>query len=226
MSKLGALLLLAGCVFCAVSRTHAASAGSPLSSTRAAWGTLRGSVTLGHAPATASSADDLRNAVVYLEHVAPEGETTNLPLLPARMIQEGPHLHPRVLPVVRGTSVEFPSRDLSAHDIVPLPKSAAFDLGRPVRNGAKTLRFDTPGVVKVLCRIHSDLRGLVVVLDNPFYAQPGDGGRFVIDGIPPGAYRVVVWHERARLAAKPVRIEAGKASDLSFELSLTGQNGG
>jgi len=41
-----------------------------------------------------------------------------------------------------------------------------------------------------------------------------------------GCVRVILWHERARLAAKPARIEPGQASNLSFRLSLTGQNGG
>jgi len=43
----------------------------------------------------------------------------------------------------------------------------------------------------------------------------------VIDGIPPGQYRVVAWHERARRAAKPIVIEPGKASVLNFEIPLT-----
>ena len=226
MAKVGAFLLAAGCVLHAGSPAYAAEAGGDLSSTKAGWGTLKGSVTLGHPPATPSSADDLRNSVIYLEHVESGSEARTAPLLPARMTQEGARLHPRVLPIVKGRSVEFANRDQLSHDVVPLPKSAAFDLGRPGKNGSKTLKFETPGIVKLICRIHSDMSGVIVVLDNPFYAQPGDDGRFVIDGIPPGQYRVVVWQERARLAAKPVRIEPGKASILNFALSLTGQSGG
>jgi len=65
------------------------------------------------------------------------------------------------------------------------------------------------------------MSGVIVVLDNGFYAQPNAAGRFVIDGIPPGDYRVVAWHERARMAAKPVRIEAGRAAALDFDIPLT-----
>jgi len=226
MAKVGAFLLVAGCVLHAGSPADAASAGVSLSSTKAAWGTLKGSVTLGHPPATPSSTDDLRNAVIYLENVESGSEPTTPPLLPARMTQEGSHLHPRVLPIVKGTSVEFSNRDPVFHDVISLPSAAALDLGRPGKNGSKTLKFESPGIVKLVCRIHSDMSGAIVVLDNPYYAQPGYDGRFIIDGIPPGEYRVVVWQERARLAAKPVRIEPGKTSILNFELSLTGQRGG
>jgi len=226
MAKVRALLVTAGCVIYAGSALFSAAGATELSSTRAAWGTLKGSVTLGHAPANASAVDDLRNAVVYLEHVDSSAEPAATLLLPARMTQEGQRLHPRVQPVVKGSSVEFVNRNQVFHDVVSLPKSASLDLGRPAKNGSKTLKFETPGVFKVVCRVHSDMSGVIVVLQNPFYAQPGYDGRFIIDGIPPGDYRVVVWHERARLVAKPMHIDAGKASILNFDLSLTGPAGG
>jgi hypothetical protein len=65
------------------------------------------------------------------------------------------------------------------------------------------------------------MSGVIVVLDNPFYASPASDGQYMIEGIPPGEYRVVAWHERARVAARTVRIEAGKDAVLDFEIPLT-----
>ena len=167
--------------------------------------------------------NELHNVVVYLEHVDAEvdSEAGSLPLVPARMEQERLAFVPHVLPVVKGTEVEFPNRDLLFHNVFSLSKAASFDLGRFPKNDSKSLRFDTPGVVKVFCHIHSDMSGVIVVLDNPFFASPGSDGQFVIDGIPPGEYRVIAWHERARMAAKKVRIEAGQDSVVDFEIPLT-----
>jgi hypothetical protein len=137
------------------------------------------------------------------------------------MEQEGLTFKPHVLPVVKGTVVEFPNRDMLFHNVFSLSKTASFDLGRFPQHASKSLRFDTPGIVKVFCHIHSDMSGVIVVLDNPFYASPGADGRFVIEGVPPGEYRVVAWHERARMAAKAIRIEAGKSTVLDFEIPLT-----
>ena len=234
------VLLAAGAVLLGGTASFPASVDEPLP-VGASVGSLRGSVTLGrqvaahrmkfslYADATRagrgseppSMMDELQNVVVYLEHVQPGAETPARQRGPARMEQEGLSFKPHVLTVVKGTEVEFPNRDMLFHNVFSLSKHASFDLGRFAQNASKSLRFTTPGIVKVFCHIHSDMSGVIVVLDNSFYASPGSDGQFVIDGIPPGEYRVVAWHERARMAAKKIRIEAGKASVLDFEIPLT-----
>jgi plastocyanin len=204
-------------------------------------GTLRGSVTLGrelsahrmrfslyadphHAGVRSnppSLTEELQNVVVYLEHVPGGPAAPDRRRDPARMEQEGLSFKPHVLAVVKGTEVEFPNRDMLFHNVFSLSKNASFDLGRFAQNASKSVRFTTPGIVKVFCHIHSDMSGVIVVLDNPFYASPGADGQFVIDGIPPGEYRVIAWHERARMAAKTIRIEAGGDSVLDFVIPLT-----
>ena len=171
--------------------------------------------------------DELENVVVYLER-APEGATSpTAPRGPFRMEQEGLAFKPHVLAIEKGTEIEFPNRDMLFHNVFSLSKPATFDLGRFPPSASKSLTFDKPGIVKVFCHIHSDMSGVIVVLDNPFFASPGRDGRFVIEGIPPGEYRVVAWHERAHVSSKRVRIENGKASVLDFEIPLTeDENGG
>jgi len=242
MGKFSTLVLI-GCVVGGASAAHAASVDDAGSPAKALTGTLTGSVTLGSKlaaqrmrfslypdpnrggdpSALPAPSAELHNVVVYLEHVDfdPDSAGAAPPRSPARMEQERLEFVPHVLPVVKGTEVEFPNRDLLFHNVFSLSKAASFDLGRFPKNGSKSLRFDTPGIVKVFCHIHSDMSGVIVVLENPFYAQPGTDGRFVIDGIPPGAYRVVAWHERARRAAKNIVIEAGKVTVLNFEIPLT-----
>ena len=211
-----------------------------------AGGTLRGSVTLGrhlaahrmkfslYADATRvarpdppTMEDELENVVVYLER-APQGATSpTAPRGPFRMEQEGLAFKPHVLAIEKGAEVEFPNRDMLFHNVFSLSRPATFDLGRFPQSASKSLTFTKPGIIKVFCHIHSDMSGVIMVLDNPFFASPGRDGRFVIDGIPPGEYRVVAWHERAHMSVKRVRIEAGKASDLSFEIPLSeDENGG
>lgn len=209
-------------------------------------GTLRGSVTLGRhlathrmkfslyadanrvaRPAPPTMEDELENVVVYLER-APEGATSpTAPRGPFRMQQEGLAFKPHVLAIEKGAEVEFPNRDMLFHNVFSLSRPATFDLGRFPQGSSKSRAFTKPGIVKVFCHIHSDMSGVIMVLDNPFFASPGRDGRFAIDGIPPGEYRVVAWHERAQMSAKRVRIEAGKAAELSFEIPLTeDENGG
>lgn len=231
-TKRGIVLALAALALCASPMLPAADSDT---------GSVRGSVTLsrklmghrmrfslypdanrtGNGVAPRSDDDELGNVVVYLEQApdgtAPPGATTG----PVRMEQEGMTFKPHVLPIVKGTTVEFPNRDMLFHNVFSLSKAATFDLGRYPRDGSKSLRFMRPGIVQVFCHIHSDMSGVIVVLDNPFFATPDRDGRFSIEGIPPGDYRVIAWHERARLSSKAIRIEAGRETFLDFQIPLT-----
>jgi plastocyanin len=217
----GAVLLAASAAFPASSLHGTVTLGRQLSAHRMKFSLYADARRPGAGSAPLSMTDELQNVVVYLEHVREGAVAPDRPRIPARMEQEGLTFKPHVLAVVKGTEVEFPNRDMLFHNVFSLSKAASFDLGRFAQNASKSLRFTKPGIVKVFCHIHSDMSGVIVVLDNPFFASPGSDGQYVIEGIPPGDYRVIAWHERARMAAKTIRIEAGKDSELDFEIPLT-----
>ena len=58
-----------------------------------------------------------------------------------------------------------------------------------------TTRLGQPGVVKVLCDVHTHMTVWIVVHDSPYFAVTDDQGHFKIDGIPPWEYWVTMWHE-------------------------------
>jgi plastocyanin len=58
-----------------------------------------------------------------------------------------------------------------------------------------TPRLKQAGVVRVLCDVHTHMSAWIVVHDSPYFAVTDDQGNFKIDGIPPGEYRVTMWHE-------------------------------
>ena len=169
--------------------------------------------------------DEFRNVVVYVESVptleaAARAAATNPPRGLA-IRQDGLAFVPHVLPVLRGTTVDFPNTDPVFHNVFSLARAATFDLGRYPRGDARSVRFDTPGIVKVFCHIHSDMSAVVLVLDNPYFVAPDAAGRFRLDGLPPGEYKVVAWHERARPSRHTVRIEPGRATTVTFDIPLS-----
>ena len=44
------------------------------------------------------------------------------------------------------------------------------------------------------CGFHAYMESWAMAVNNPYYAVTDADGKFVIDGIPPGAYQLVVWH--------------------------------
>jgi len=158
-----------------------------------------------------AEANALASVVVYLEGLPRSAHASSHGAAPsaARMEQKGERFTPRVLPVVAGTSVAFPNTDPIFHNVFSLSGAKAFDLGRYPRGESRSVRFDKPGVVQVFCHIHSDMRAVVLVLDSPAFAVPGDDGRYALDGVPPGEYVLVAWHERAQPIRRKVRVTAG-----------------
>ena len=163
--------------------------------------------------------NELVNVVVYLDSVPvaselpPPSGTPTLEQLNERFV-------PHVLPVLKGATVEFPNRDPVFHNVFSLSSTRTFDLGRFPRGESKSIRFPKAGLVQVFCHIHSDMNAVIMVLDNPLFAVPNLQGHYVIEGVPPGEYRVVAWHERIKPITERVRVTAGQTATLDFTIPL------
>jgi len=173
-----------------------------------------------------SPPEELKNVVIYLDRM-PQGAATDAAATAHPVMkQAGLTFVPHILPVLKGAAVEFPNEDPIFHNVFSLSKAASFDLGRYPRGTSKSVRFAEPGIVKVFCHIHSDMSAVILVLDNPFFSVPDQQGRFQIEGIPPGEYQAIGWHERARPQILKVSIEPGQSSVLHFRIPLTESSDG
>jgi len=165
--------------------------------------------------------DERRNIVVYLERVdGGDGAAAVPPAAHALMPQRGERFVPHVLPVMRGTVVDFPNDDPIFHNVFSLSSTRDFDLGRYPRGSSRSVTFSKPGAVQVYCHIHSDMSAVVLVLDNGFFVQPDADGRFTLRGVPPGDYTIVGWHERIHPVRHPIHVAAGQTSPVDFNIPL------
>jgi hypothetical protein len=117
-----------------------------------------------------------------------------------------------------------------------LGKPTVFNLALPNRDQMIdiTRRLTRPGVVRVLCDAHPHMFAWLVVHDSPYVAVTDDKGAFRIADVPPGTYRVTMWHEgfrprgvdkdgrplydEPRTVSKDVTIAPRGAATIEFEL--------
>ena len=131
-------------------------------------------------------------AVVYIEGVVPG--STPAPVRQSEMAQQDTAFQPPILIVPIGTTVRFPNQDKFFHNVFSYSKAKRFDLGRYPKGEAKSVTFDKAGGVAVFCEIHKWMRGAILVVENPYFAIVAKDGTFSIPNVPPGRYKVAVWH--------------------------------
>jgi plastocyanin len=126
---------------------------------------------------------------------------------------------PHVLAVPVGTTVQFRNDDRIYHNVFSIAKPNEFDAGIRATGATYTKTFSHPGVVELLCNIHSTMNAYVLVVDSPLYAKAQASGAFVVHGVPPGKYELSAWHEAAStITRKPITVGAEGARDLAVSV--------
>jgi plastocyanin len=99
-----------------------------------------------------------------------------------------------------GERVRVKNSDPILHSTHFFAKPGGFNLALPNKEQTIdiTRRITKPGVMRVLCDAHPHMFAWMVVHDSPYLAVTDERGAFRIDAIPPGTYKVTMWHEGYR----------------------------
>jgi plastocyanin len=161
---------------------------------------------------------DRHLTVVYLDE-APGGAFETRPDGRARITQRNETFVPHALAIRAGTTVDFPNEDETYHNVFSLSKARRFDLGRYEAGKSKPVRFDTPGIVRVFCDIHSHMSAFVLVFNHAFFDSADATGRYDITGVPAGRYTVSAWNDGLVRESRGVTVpEGGGTVELDFVL--------
>ena len=146
-------------------------------------------------------------AVVYLEGSFPKAGAAVM----KKMEQKDLTFLPLLLPVQVGTKVEFPNLDDTYHNIFSYSPAKRFDLGRyrPDERPIPSQIFDVPGLVTLRCDIHEHMRGLILVLETPYFVKTETDGRFRLTGLPAGHHLLKVWLDSRTTLERAVELKAG-----------------
>ena len=156
-------------------------------------------------------------SVVYVDTIA--GKTFPAPKERPVMDQKGLLFSPHVLAVQQGTTVEFLNSDNVQHNVfwssIANDKKAGHNLGTWPKGERRPFTFDKPGAVPLLCNVHPEMGGFIIVSPTSYFAETDDAGSYTIKGVPDGSYNLVVWHEGAKNQTKPVTVSGDTKADFT-----------
>jgi plastocyanin len=157
-------------------------------------------------------------SVVYVEAIA--GKTFPAPTDKPVIDQKGLMFTPHIVAVAQGTTVEFLNSDTVAHNVfwisVSGNKKLGHNLGTWPKGEKRAFKFDNPGAIPLLCNVHPEMSGYVVVSPTPYFVVTDKSGSYKIDNVPDGSYTVTAWHEGAKNSSKPVTVAGEGKADFTL----------
>jgi plastocyanin len=165
----------------------------------------------------------MHDFVVYISGAV--GDKAQPPLKPAQVVtksvkQKGAMFDPHVLPVLVGTTVEWPNDDEILHNVFSYSEIKQFDLGLYKSPQIERVTFDKVGRVDVFCSIHARMNCIVLVLENPYFAATNEKGRYSIRNVPAGTYKLKAWHERLPSQTQEITVPETGEVKIDFTLGI------
>ncbi len=153
--------------------------------------------------------DGIANVVVMIEV---KGAEVVVPEAPIVLDQRGCRFEPHVVAIPAGATVEFLNSDKVSHNVHLYPgKNDPFN--GTVGAGSKAERvLEKEDKIRVKCDIHPWMESWVLVTETPYMAVTAADGSFSIPDLPPGEYKVEMWHEKLGKADTELTVAADGSS--------------
>lgn len=176
----------------------------------------------------------LRNAVVYLKAVT-MGKDFILPAAPPMLTQERCDFKPHVQVVAPLSSIKILNTDSILHSVhafqfpfgskfviypnsISYPAHTIFNIAMVAQRKESYQQLNGPGIVKFVCDAgHYWMTAYAVVMSHPYFAKVEDDGSYSLDGVPPGKYTVVSWHEYFGTQEKEIVVKENQPTVADFQ---------
>jgi len=151
------------------------------------------------------------NIVVYVDAIP--GKKFDPPTQHVTIDQRQMTFVPKLAVVLQGTTVDFLNSDSVAHNVywpsVGGNKKLAHNLGTWPKGERKSFQFNDLGAASLLCNVHPEMSGTVVVVPTPYFSVTDRDGAFEIKNVPPGTYTLKTWSEDGKVTTQSVTVAAG-----------------
>jgi plastocyanin len=183
----------------------AALCGAVLLAVSLSWaGEIKGKV-------TAQGMRSAENIAVYID--AAPGKKFDAPSQHVTVDQNKMKFVPHVAVLLQGTTVDFLNSDPVGHNVywpsIGGNKKLAHNLGTWPKGERKSFQFNDLGAASLLCNVHPEMSGYLVVVPTPYFAVTDKEGAFEIKNVPPGQYTLKTWSEDGKPTSQPVTVAGG-----------------
>ncbi len=188
----------------------------------------------------------VKNAVVYIQNI--EGGKPFASDKKYLLDQHGCKYEPHVMVLPFGSPLEIVNNDPVLHNVhvseLGSGRMSLLNIAQPIRGQRSVIQgsqIKKTGFLVATCDAgHPWMNAYIMVADQPYFAMTDTDGNYAIENIPPGEYRLVMWHEGVRVTkvvkegTKTVRyeyedpyvsenqltIERGQTSRVDFNMQL------
>lgn len=116
----------------------------------------------------------------------------------AAMNQRGMKFVPALLVIQKGTTVVFSNDDNVPHNVfwpnISGNKGLSHNVGTFNKGKTLSFKYENAGDVPLLCNIHPEMTGMIVVSPSPYFAETDAAGNYSIKDVPDGTYKATEWH--------------------------------
>ena len=159
----------------------------------------------------------IQNAVVSIVGI---NKGKPMEIKPVSIDQRRCAFTPHVVLIPAGAPLDILNSDGILHNIHTYSiANPPINLAQPKTRPKITKKFEKPEIVKVTCDAHKWMSAWLIVMDNPYYAVTDDNGNFKLTDVPPGTYKIQVWHEALGKQTREVTVKEKGEVSLSFELT-------
>ncbi|TNE49573.1 MAG: hypothetical protein EP344_18070 [Bacteroidetes bacterium] len=126
---------------------------------------------------------------------------------------------PHVLPVTVGSKVHFLNEDEFFHNVQSLSKQR-FSIGRRAPGISYSQKIYKTGAISLMCDIHSQMNGVILALDTPYFTRVKSDGTFELGNLPDGKYRLELYHPTCTAITDEIMLQGGKVYNLKYDFTV------
>jgi plastocyanin len=154
------------------------------------------------------------NIAVYVDAIP--GKNFDAPTQHVLIDQKKMAFIPHVVVVLKGTTVDFQNSDSVGHNVywpsISGNKKLSHNLGTWPQGQKKSFQFNDLGAASLLCNVHPEMSGYVVVVPTSYFAVADKDGNFEIKDVPAGHYTLKTWSEEGKPTSQEVDVTASGAT--------------